>query len=177
MSQFSPAWCLIYTRSRQEKKVAGLLSKHNITCLLPLKKEKRKRKDRVKVIDEPLFPSYVFVQLQSLAEYTYSLNLEGVCYYVKFNNQIAKIGEQEIENIRLLASVTTGVEVTFERFKKGTEYLIEQGPLSGLFCEIIEYKGNHKLLVRVQILQRAVLMDLPADYLAEVTRDKNMLVG
>ena len=177
MGQFSPAWCLIYTRSKQEKKVAGLLSKHNITCLLPLKKERSKRRDRVKVIDEPLFPSYVFVQLQSLTEYTSSLNLEGVCYYVKFNNQIAKISEQEIENIRLLSSVATGVEVSFERFRKGTEYLIEQGPLSGLFCEIIEYKGHHKLLVRVQILQRAVLINLPVDYLAEVTQVKNILVG
>lgn len=168
MQEFSPVWCLIYTRSKQEKKVAGLLHKHNINCFLPLRKERRKWKDRIKLLDEPMFPSYVFVRLSGITQYTTSLQLEGVCYYVKFNNQIAKISDQEIENIRLLSSLDNDIEVSQERFRKGMHYMIQQGPLSGLSCELIEYKGQHKLLVRVNILQRSIVADVPVEYVADI---------
>ncbi|MBW8687185.1 UpxY family transcription antiterminator [Chitinophaga rhizophila] len=174
MHEFSPVWYLIYTRSKQEKKVAGLLSKNNINCFLPLKRERRKWKDRMKVLDEPMFPSYVFVQLSSVAQYTNSLQLEGVCHYVKFDNQIAKISDQEIENIRLLSSLEADLEVSYERLKKGMRYMIQQGPLSGLSCELIDYKGQHKLLVRVNILQRSIITDVPLECVAELMAENIM---
>lgn len=167
MFQFSPSWYLIYTRSRQEKKVAEQLSRCNIANYLPLKKERHKWKDRFKTLEIPLFPSYVFVFLEDSLQYTISRQIDGLCHYVKFNNKIAPISQQEIDNIRLLTVAGSELEVCYERIKPGEKYTIQEGPLNGLSCEIVRFKGHHKFLVRVEILQRAILMDVPAIYIGE----------
>ncbi|MBC9934520.1 UpxY family transcription antiterminator [Chitinophaga qingshengii] len=167
MTQFHPSWYLIYTRSKQEKKVAEQLSRYNIGNYLPLKREKRKWKDRLKTLEVPLFPSYVFVFLEDSWQYTVSLQLEGMCYYVKFDNKITHVSQQEIDNIRLLTSVNGELDVSYEHIRPGKKYLIQEGPLSGLSCEIVDFKGHHKFLVRIEILQRAILMDVPAIYIGE----------
>jgi len=37
--------------------------------------------------------------------------------------------------------------------------------LTGLSCEVIEKSGKHRLLVRVDLLQRNILVKLPEEYL------------
>ncbi len=167
MSQFLPSWYLIYTRSRQERKVAEQLSRCSIVNYLPLKKERRKWKDRVKTLEMPLFPSYVFVFLEDPLQYTISMQVEGLCHYVKFNNRIAPISQQEIDNIRVLTIAGSELEVCYDHIKPGEKYAIQEGPLNGLSCEIVHFKGHHKFLVRVEILKRAILMDVPAVYIGE----------
>ncbi|SKA48278.1 Transcription antitermination factor NusG [Chitinophaga eiseniae] len=167
MSQFTPSWYLIYTRSRQEKKVAEQLSRCSIENYLPLKKERHKWKDRFKTLELPLFPSYVFVYLEDPLQYTISTQVEGLCHYVKFNNKIASVSQQEIDNIRLLTVAGFGLEVCYDHIRPGEKYLLQEGPLNGLSCEIVHFKGHQKFLVRVEILQRSILMDVPAIYIGE----------
>jgi transcription antitermination factor NusG len=56
-------WFAIYTRPRWEKKVHKLLEEKGIECYCPLNKVHRKWSDRIKIVEEPLFKSYVFVKL------------------------------------------------------------------------------------------------------------------
>ncbi|MGZ4023417.1 MAG: transcription termination/antitermination NusG family protein, partial [Flavisolibacter sp.] len=57
-------WYAIYTRPRWEKKVAGLLVQKQIENYCPLNRVRRQWSDRVKIIEEPLFKSYVFVKIE-----------------------------------------------------------------------------------------------------------------
>ena len=56
-------WHVIYTKSKWEKKVEGLLLKANIESWCPVQKKERQWSDRKKIIEEPLFRSYVFVKI------------------------------------------------------------------------------------------------------------------
>ena len=56
-------WLAVYTRPRWEKKVNQLLSEKGVENYCPLNKVRRKWSDRVKVVEEPLFKSYVFVRI------------------------------------------------------------------------------------------------------------------
>ncbi|MEK6815362.1 MAG: transcription termination/antitermination NusG family protein, partial [Nitrospirota bacterium] len=51
----------MYTRGRHEKKAAETLSRKAIPVFLPLVKKKSRWKDRWKIVDAPLFTSYLFV--------------------------------------------------------------------------------------------------------------------
>jgi transcription antitermination factor NusG len=55
-------------RSRREKLVSAALTNAGITAFLPVLSEMHSWSDRRKKVDVPLFPGYVFVQIQNLAE-------------------------------------------------------------------------------------------------------------
>lgn len=161
MGNFAAGWHLIYTMPNQEKKVASRLTERSIKNYLPLTVQKRQWHDRIKTVHAPVFPSYVFVYLSSLYDYYEGMKMEGSCNYVKFGNRLARVTEQEIGNIRMIESEGANVEVSDKTFQIGQRLVIQEGPLTGLNCEVVDYKGKQRILVRVSMLQRALLADLP----------------
>ena len=57
-------WYALYTKPRWEKKVYRLLSERGMEAYCPLNKVKKKWSDRIKLVEEPLFKSYVFVHTE-----------------------------------------------------------------------------------------------------------------
>jgi transcriptional antiterminator RfaH len=169
MNSFNAGWYLIYTRPRHEKKVHHRLSEMNINSFLPTKKMLRTWHDRKKYIDEPLFPSYVFIYLDDTQTYYKGIDIEGVLYFVRSGKEIARINESIVHNIQLLVSKGDDIEVSTDHFQPGQQLCICEGPLTGLSCEMIQSKGTRKILVRVQLLQRNLLVALPNAYLMAAT--------
>lgn len=165
MSKFNIGWHLIYTRPHQETRVANDLRDMNIQVYLPMTKVVRKWSDRVKIIDMPLFPCYMFVHLKSMYEFYNSTNGEGGFDYVRFGREVARLSDAAINAVRLIETGGENVELSEEHFLPGQQLEIIQGPLKGLNCEVVQHKGKDKILVRVQLLQRAILADMPANAL------------
>jgi transcription antitermination factor NusG len=57
-------WYVLYTKPRNEKKVAQRLSEAGYNVYCPLQKVRRQWSDRTKVVEEPLFKSYLFIQIE-----------------------------------------------------------------------------------------------------------------
>jgi len=89
----------IYTRPRWEKKVNQLLTEKGFESYCPLNKVKRKWSDRIKVVEEPLFKSYVFVKVAE-KERTEVRMTSGAINFVYWNGKPAVIKEKEINAIR-----------------------------------------------------------------------------
>jgi transcription antitermination factor NusG len=89
-------WYAIYTKPRWEKKVARLLQENGIESYCPLNKVQRKWSDRVKVVEEPLFKSYVFVRVNE-EEKTPVRMTNGVVNYVYWQGKPALVKDKEIE--------------------------------------------------------------------------------
>ena len=168
MNSFHEGWYLIYTRPRHEKKVHALLAERNINSFLPTNKKLRTWNDRKKYIDEPLFPSYVFVYLTDMQNYYSGIDTEGVLYYVRSGKEIARVNDSVINNIKLVVSQAEEINVSDSRFQPGRQMVISKGALTGLACEIVQFGQKHKLLVRVDLLQRNILMNLPTEYLTAI---------
>ncbi len=165
MSIFKQGWYLVYTKPRHEKKVHARLGEMNITSFLPLKKKLNNRFERKQYVDEPLFPSYVFVYLSDMQGYYNGMDTEGVLYYVKTGKEIARVGDPVVDNIRLAVSQAKELEVSVQRFQPGRKLVINQGPLTGLSCEVVQLDSKQKLLVRVDLLSRNLLLSLPEEHL------------
>ena len=168
MSNFKEGWYVIYTMPKHEKKVAGKLASSGIRYFMPLIKNLHTWHDRKKYIDTPLFPSYIFVLLTSMADYYAVLHIEGVCYYLRSGKEVSRVPDKIISDLQMVVDSRAELEVSFENFRPGHEAAIAKGPLSGMNCEIVEYKGRKGILVRVNLLQRNIIMSMPSEYLMAI---------
>jgi transcriptional antiterminator RfaH len=121
--------------------------------------------DRKKFVDEPLFPSYIFVYLTAQENFYQGLEIDGVLYYVRSGKEIARVSESIIEGIQLMMSSGYELEVSPDRFDIGRQLVISKGILAGLSCELVKYQGKDKVLLRVNLLRQNVLLSLHPDYL------------
>lgn len=92
MSTSTKKWYALYTKSGCEKKVANLLSRKNIDNYCPMKRHWNGRK---KVVLEPLFNSYVFVQIAD-TEIQCVRSIDSVVNFVYWLGKPAIILDQEI---------------------------------------------------------------------------------
>lgn len=170
MSNFNPGWYLIYTRPRHEKKLTEQLADCGMQFLLPMVKSLRIWSDRRKYTDTPLFPSYVFVKLEDSSQYFSTLSMYGVLCYVRCGKEIARVEESVIHNLQLISgSAESTVSVSAERFAPGEKVVVCEGPFAGFNCEVVRHHGRHKALVRMDIIQRNLLVDIAVEHLLPVT--------
>jgi transcription antitermination factor NusG len=165
MSLFCSGWYLIYTKPQHEKKVHNRLTEASIHSFLPTKKVLKALGQRKKYMDEPLFPSYVFIYLENMQQYYYGMDVDGALHYVKTGRDIVRVNPTIVDNIKLATGQPDGVETCDNHFQPGHKLVITDGPLTGLACEVVEYNNKHRLLVRVDLLQRNLLLTLPTEHL------------
>ncbi|HEY6062056.1 MAG TPA: UpxY family transcription antiterminator [Chitinophagaceae bacterium] len=99
----------MYTRPRWEKKVNQLLTEKGVECYCPLNKIRRKWSDRVKIVEEPLFKSYVFVKVND-ADRTAVRMTNGAINFVYWDGKPAIIKEKEIIAIKRFLNEYENVE-------------------------------------------------------------------
>ena len=92
-------WYVLYTQPRAEKKVNERLQALVDECYLPLHKAPRAWSDRVKIVDKPLFSSYIFVQCRETELYPL-LQVGGVVRIVYYCGKPAVIRPKEIAKIK-----------------------------------------------------------------------------
>jgi len=126
----SKKWFAVYTRPRWEKKVHKLLEEKGIENYCPLNKVHRKWSDRIKIIDEPLFKSYVFVKVNE-EEKTQVRMTEGVVNFIYWLGKPAIIKEKEIETIKKFLNDHHDVEVRPVEIEAGKKVLVKSGILMG----------------------------------------------
>jgi transcription antitermination factor NusG len=124
----SRKWLAIYTRPRWEKKVNQLLIEKGIECYCPLNKVRRKWSDRFKIIEEPLFKSYVFVKVRNEDRAVVRMTT-GVINFVYWNKKPAIVKEKEINAIKRFLNEYENVEVKPMDLKVNQRVKITAGPL------------------------------------------------
>ncbi|MDR2366145.1 MAG: hypothetical protein LBD68_09915, partial [Zoogloeaceae bacterium] len=56
-------WHLIHTKPRQEKRAVENLKRQGYTCYLPIISTEKLRRGVLALVEEPLFPRYLFIHL------------------------------------------------------------------------------------------------------------------
>lgn len=92
-------WFVLYTKSRNEKKVTEALQKLGLKVYCPICKEVRQWSDRKKTIENPLIPSYVFIQIDE-KDRDQVFAVPGVVRYLFWLGKPAKVRNLEIEQLK-----------------------------------------------------------------------------
>jgi transcriptional antiterminator RfaH len=154
-------WHVIYTRPRWEKKLYNLLVQKEIEAFLPVYNTVRQWSDRKKKIELPLFNSYLFVNIEK-ARYYEVLNTPGAVKYIYFEGKAATISEKQIETIRQLVASESTFEIVNHILPAGTKVTITKGVLQGIEGEIVEFKGSRRACIRIDQINRSVLVNVHA---------------
>ena len=157
-------WYAVYTKSNFEKRIHTSLRATSIETYLPLKKEFRQWSDRKKSVEEPLIKSYVFVKIAP-KDYLSVLSTPGVVKFISFAEKPVVIPEYQINVIRRLLADADDLEISAETFAPGDPIEIIGGKLMGLTGELVESKGSKKVVIRIDQLERSLLVNISSKYL------------
>jgi transcription antitermination factor NusG len=160
------SWYVIYTKSRCEKAVADKLSLSGIEVFCPLLKRKKLWSDRWKWVEEPLFRSYCFVNVDEKDRESV-FSVQGVVRYVYHCGQPAKIREKEMNLLKswLLQYDHDSIEAT--NLNANDRIRIRSGALKDKEAEVLERKGNYALLL-LEDLGLQVKVDLRKNILEKI---------
>jgi transcription antitermination factor NusG len=161
-------WFALYVRSRHEKAVAQALFAKGFESCLPLTRTPRTWSDRRAVVEEPVFPGYVFCKFDSIAR-TPILRTSGVVRIVGAGTDLVPLGE--LAALQVLERTKASVE-QWPYVEKGDRVYIEAGPLSGLSGIVTECKKGLRVLVSVSLLQRTVAVEVSR---CQIRRTKPLL--
>ena len=157
-------WYPVYTNPRAEKKANELLIAKGIETYLPLQKTLKQWSDRKKIVEEPYIKSYLFVRITP-AQHTEVLMTRGICRFLYFSGKIASMPERQIADLKLLFASEADMELTERTFQAGEAVRVSAGPLLGLRGELVTVLSQKKLLVRIQHINRSVLVQVSAAFL------------
>jgi transcription elongation factor/antiterminator RfaH len=164
----SALWYAIYTRSRNEKKVAALLERDSIEVYLPLLKTLKRWSDRRKMVEEPLFKSYLFVKIEEKDHLTV-LNTPGVVRYVTFEGKKVVVRPASIAAIKeYLGSEEILTPLNEADYTPGKKVKIVKGSMKGLEGRLVMVMGKQRVRVEIEAVNKSVFIAIPKSFL-EIT--------
>ena len=167
-SYFEPRWYAAYTCARHEKQVVAELERRAILNFLPLYEEVHRWRDRQKRLQLPLFPGYVFVRI-ALNNRLSVLELPSVVRLVGFSGTPAALPENEMEGLRL--ALRQGVHAAPHPYLRvGRRVRITAGPLAGREGILKRWKGEMRVVLSTDLIQRSILVDVDAGSVIPVGR-------
>ncbi len=162
-------WHVIYTKSKWERKVDDLLMQRGFESWCPVQKQERQWSDRKKIIEVPLFRSYVFVKT-SKEDYARVLSTIGVVNFLYFEKKPAIIRDVEIEEIKkyLGLSTTKSIQIIdMTNIPAQTKVSINQGLFMGQRGEVIK-SGKNNVFVKLESLQMMMIVEFKVNEVSPI---------
>ncbi|HZP00850.1 MAG TPA: UpxY family transcription antiterminator [Terriglobia bacterium] len=170
-SPVASPWCALYTRHQHEKLAARILSEKGFEVFLPLQTAIHKWSDRVKKLDVPLFPSYVFLK-GGLERRLQIVTTPGILWFVGTGGRAGVIPNEEIEAIRRAVQSCPMVE-PFPFVRCGDWVRVKSGPLEGIEGVLVRKKNGFRLVLSVEMLQKSAAVEIDAFSVERVPRRSN----
>jgi transcription antitermination factor NusG len=147
-----PGWFAIRTRPKHELAVANRLNAEGIETFWPTYSERVQWSDRERVAVRSLFPGYVFALFDRLE---WPTNSAGILQILN-----EPVDHAQIQSIRKV--IDARATVSPAPYVTGETVRVRRGPLSGCEGIIERVKNGRRLILRIDILQRAVAVELDA---------------
>jgi len=154
-------WYPVYTCPRAEKKAYLALVNKGIETYLPLHRQLKQWSDRKRWIEEPFIKSYIFVRIKE-HEQTEVLMTKGIARFLYFSGKITPMPDRQIDELKLLMASPYELEITAEDLRPGEKIMIKAGPLKGLIGEIISYRSQKQLALRLENLGYSIIVYVAA---------------
>lgn len=158
-------WRVLHVKSRQEKAVTEILGEAGVSSFLPIMRKVRYYGHRKRVVELPLFPSYVFMR-GTLEESYFAVSTKRVARVIQVADQ-DRI-EREIEQIRCAVHAGGGLEMS-SFLEKGTRVRVTGGPFRGIEGVVEAPTGGwDRINLQIQTLGRAASLEVDASLLERV---------
>ena len=157
-------WFVAHTKPRREKKLAEYCQRQSIAATLPCYSSAHKYRGKTVVFQKPLFPGYVFLQLEpeqkdSVRQNDHVANLLHV-----FDQEMF---QQQLHDILLALESKVGVRLA-PAIGAGMRVRIKAGPLQGIEGWVEQRYGMTTVLLRLDFINQAAAVKIDADSLEPI---------
>jgi len=157
-------WYPVHTHAKAEKKACLALTNKGIEAYLPLQRQLKQWSDRKKWIEEPFIKSYLFVRAKE-NELTEVLMTKGIARFIYFSGRVASIPDNQLADLKLLMTSAFELEITEDNLQPGEKVIMKAGPLKGLMGEIVSYRSQKQLALRLENLGYSIIIHVAASLL------------
>ena len=150
-------WYVAYVCANHEKRVLEQLERRSVQAFLPVYETLRFWKDRRVRQARPLFPGYVFVHL-ALRDRLEVTRVSSVVRLVGFNGRASALPDGAVETLK--RGMAAGVHGQPHPYlTAGRRVRLKSGPLAGMQGILLRRKGNYRLVISIELIQRSVVVD------------------
>jgi transcriptional antiterminator RfaH len=154
-------WYLVHTKPRQEGIALENLQRQGYPCYMPILPVEKVRKGALTLIEEPLFPRYLFIQLGQGSEaqsWSPIRSTLGVSRLVRFGADPAKVAD---ELIAALKENEAQFKIAPKKaFEPGQRVVITQGPFAGVEGMFHMSDGEQRVMVLIDLMSKQVPLKL-----------------
>lgn len=143
-------WHVLYTKPRNEKKVAERLSAAGYNVYCPIHKVRKQWSDRIKTVEEPLFRSYVFIQIED-AKRDEVFAYPGTVRYLFWLRRPAVVRQSEIATIQKWLGEHDHEHIDVSQIMPGDYLRITSGQFSGEEAILLD-RTNSRVIVQLKEL-------------------------
>jgi len=152
-------WYAIQIQARLGSIASVTLRGKGYEEFLPLYRSRRRWSDRIKELDLPLFPGYLFCRFDVSDRLMPILTTPGVIGIIGAGKTPVSVDDEEIEAVR--AILRSGLAARPWPFLRvGSKVYMEAGPLVGVEGIITNTDKVYRLIVSVRLLQRSVAVEI-----------------
>jgi transcription elongation factor/antiterminator RfaH len=164
------SWYVLQCWARKESTIATQLESQGFQCFLPKYKVIRDWSDRKKEVERPLFPGYVFCRFE-YSQRRPAIVTPGVLQVVGYGRTPAPVEDREIEAIQLAVASEVRRQ-PWPYLEVGERVRIHTGKLAGLEGILVNFKGNHRVVLSVSLLQRSVALEVDLGWVASLEKSR-----
>jgi transcription antitermination factor NusG len=161
-------WFALRVRSRAEQVVAASLHSKGYEEFLPMYRVRNRWSDRLRDVDLPLFPGYVFCRFDP-ARRLPIITTPSVVSVVGLGKIPQPVETAEIEAIQAL--VKSGLAaLPWPYLRAGAAVRIERGALEGLDGILTAVKNEYRVVLSITLLHRSVAVEIDRDWVSPISR-------
>ena len=153
------AWYLVHTKARQEDTAITNLQRQNFRCYMPMLYVEKVRRGKPVVVAEPMFPSYVFVQLDTSGQgqsWSPIRSTLGVRELVKFGGHPPKVDAELITALHEREQLQQSNPQAL--FAAGDKVVITDGPFAGIEAIYQTADAERRSMILLSMLNKPVAM-------------------
>jgi transcription antitermination factor NusG len=151
-------WYALKVRTGVERRLKTTLERKGCRVFLPTWLDCRRYSDRIKPIQAPLFPGYLFCRLD-ISYRLPILTTPGVGSILGSGSEPLPIDELEMAAIQRLAEPGSS-PVPWPYLREGDRVRVQWGPLAGIDGFVLRADGKDRLILSLHLLQRSVAVQI-----------------
>lgn len=163
------SWYLVHTKARQEETALTNLERQKYRCYMPMLHLEKIRRGKSVIVEEPMFPSYIFVQLENSGNgqsWTPIRSTLGVRELVRFGGQSPRVDPDLI--VALLEREHMQQANPQALFAAGDKVVVMEGAFTGMEAIYQTADAERRSMILLNMLNKPVQMRIEPSLLRKV---------
>ncbi|HZR59134.1 MAG TPA: transcription termination/antitermination NusG family protein [Terriglobales bacterium] len=152
------AWFVVQVAPRSERTAASILEYKGYQPFAPIYLSRKRWSDRIKTLEEPLFPGYVFVRTPGTTVSGLLCSTPGVIRILSFGGRPTPVPDSEIDAVRRFTLL--GKPLPTPYLNVGEKVEVRDGPFAGIVGIVREIKNRACLTVSIQLISQSVYVEV-----------------